>query len=226
MSILYMVATPIGHLEDMTYRAVKTLQGVSAIFCEDTRHTKNLLDRYEIKTMCFSLHEHSGFGSYQKVMDLLDSGKDVAYVTDAGTPGISDPGGKLVSFISSRRENITIVPIPGASALSAILSVAGIPLERFVFMGFPPVKNKRERYFREVISHDMPVVFYESTYRLIKSLEQLSALDNELQIIVGGELTKKFEKIYRGNIVEVLEELLTSNTRGEFVIIVYKGIYA
>lgn len=225
MATLYMVGTPIGNMEDMTYRAVRILKEVRAIFCEDTRHTKNLLSRYDISTQCYSLHEHSGSSHYQKAYELLTNGEDVAYVTDAGTPGISDPGGKLVAFVASRSQDILISPIPGASALSSLLSVGGIALERFSFYGFPPVKHKRERYFKEVVACQHPVMFYESTYRLIKSFEQLSALDPTLRVVVGGELTKKFEKVYRGLVGDVLAELRIANIRGEYVILVYRGIY-
>lgn len=252
MGTLYVVATPIGNLEDITLRALRVLKEVAVVFCEDARYTKRLLDHFEITTPTMTLFEHSGMGTLQKVYELLVQGKDVAYVTDAGTPGVSDPGGKLIDYLLNReasstlfQENskfeilnskqipnskfetsesnpISIVPIPGASALTAALSVAGINLERFVFMGFPPVKNKRNKYFAEVVASEYPVVFYESTYRLIKSLEQLAEQQHEIEVIVAGELTKKFEKIYRGRIGEVLSELKGADTRGEYVVIVNK----
>jgi 16S rRNA (cytidine1402-2'-O)-methyltransferase len=218
-----MVATPIGNLEDVTLRALRILREVSVVFCEDTRHTKMLLDKFEIKTQVMTLHEHSGVGSYQKVSGFLANGEDVAYVTDAGTPGISDPGGKLVKFVRNEfGASVRIVPVPGASALTTALSVAGINLERFVFLGFPPVKNKRMSYFRELVEYEMPVVFYESTFRLLKSLRQLSELDESLSVIVCGELTKKFEKFFWGNIAQLLSRLEKENLRGEFVVICYK----
>ena len=222
MAKLFMVATPIGNLEDVSLRALRVLREVASIFCEDTRKTRKLLQRYEITTVCFSLHEHSGVGSYQKVLDLLNSGRDVAYVTDAGTPGLSDPGGKLVARVLDSGSGHEIIPIPGASALLAALSIAGVSVDKFVFMGFPPVKNKREKYFKEICSFDYPVVFYESTYRLEKSLAQLACVDPFLNVIVCGELTKKFEKVYRGRIVDVVDVLRKVNTKGEFVVIVYR----
>jgi 16S rRNA (cytidine1402-2'-O)-methyltransferase len=223
MASLYMVATPIGNLEDMTLRAIRILREVAVIFCEDTRHTKMLLEKFEIETQVMTLHEHSGQGSYQKVSGYLKNGEDVAYVTDAGTPGISDPGGKLVEFVRNEfGTSVQIVPVPGASALTTALSVAGINLERFVFLGFPPVKNKRMSYFRDLVEYEMPVVFYESTFRLLKSLRQLSEIDEGLSVIVCGELTKKFEKFFRGNIVQLLSRLEKENLRGEFVIICYR----
>lgn len=249
MATLYIVATPIGNLEDITLRALRILKEVAVIFCEDAWYTKRLLDHYEITTPTMTLYEHSGVGTFEKVYGLLEQGKDVAYVTDSGTPGVSDPGGKVVEYLLNRTANssnfnenfkleilnskeitnnkfqdqnsIEIVPIPGASALTAALSVAGINLERFTFMGFPPAKNKRNRYFAEVVKNEYPVVFYESTYRLMKSLEQLAEQDRSLQVVVAGELTKRFEKVYRGEIGEVLEVLIKSDTRGEYVVIVY-----
>lgn len=252
MATLYIVATPIGNLEDITLRALRILKEVVVIFCEDARYTKRLLDHYEITTPTMTLYEHSGVGTFEKVYGLLEQGKDVAYVTDSGTPGVSDPGGKLVEYVVERSKSqtpqdqrniqeppqgdfastnnqitfnhqlsISVVPIPGASALTAALSVVGINLERFTFMGFPPAKNKRNRYFAEVVKNEYPVVFYESTYRLMKSLEQLAEQDRSLQVVVAGELTKRFEKIYRGEIGEVLEVLSKSDTRGEYVVIVY-----
>ena len=210
MAKLFMVATPIGNLEDVSLRALRVLREVASIFCEDTRKTRKLLQRYEITTVC------------QKVLDLLNSGRDVAYVTDAGTPGLSDPGGKLVARVLDSGSGHEIIPIPGASALLAALSIAGVSVDKFVFMGFPPVKNKREKYFKEICSFDYPVVFYESTYRLEKSLAQLACVDPFLNVIVCGELTKKFEKVYRGRIVDVVDVLRKVNTKGEFVVIVYR----
>ena len=223
---LYLVATPIGNLEDITYRAVRTLKEADLIFCEDTRVTKKLLDRYGIIAETRSFY---GRGSktrkpapnFEYILSELSSGKNVAFVTDAGTPGISDPGNQLVE--KALENNISVVPIPGASALATLASVSGIDLTRFVFLGFPPHKKGRETYFKELVEYKHPVMYYESPYRLIKNLELLQSLAPEKNIILGRELTKMFEEVVRGSVEEVLKYFSENEdkVRGEFVTIVY-----
>lgn len=226
LGTLYIVATPIGNLADMTFRAVETLKKVDVIFCEDTRVSKRLLDHYGISTRTVSLY---GRGTKTKKpvlkMDLavaeLKAGKNLAFVTDAGTPGISDPGNQLVE--EAQRNGVAVIPIPGTSTIASIISVAGIDMTRFVFLGFPPHKKGRETFFREIAAFNFPVVYFESPYRLIKNLELLMALAPEKDVIVGRELTKMFEEIVRGNAKEVLEYYSKNQDKikGEIVIIVY-----
>src|SRR3989344_552374 len=220
MATLYIVATPIGNLEDITFRAVETLKRVDLILCEDTRVTQKLLSRYEIKTPTLSYHQHSKLNKIEYILDFLRRGKDLALVSDAGTPGISDPGSKLIQkVIESLGDSVKIVPIPGPSAVTALASISGFSVDRFLFLGFPPIKNKRKKFFEEIISSSYPVIFYESPYRIIKTLRELSSLVGERKIVVCRELTKKFEPIYRGNIVEVIEKIEKDKIKGEFTVI-------
>lgn len=223
MTTLYIVATPIGNLKDITLRAIEVLKEVDFILCEDTRVTKKLLDRYEIKTETLSYHQHSKLQKIQKIITLLKQGKNLALVSDAGTPGISDPGNQLIEEVFKvGLQTVHVSPIPGASAVSAAASISGFPMDRFVFMGFPPQKRKRSKFFEEVLRSKYPVILYESPHRIIKTLEELKELNQKLQVVVCRELTKKFETTYRGTVDEVLKQLKKDITKGEFVIIVYK----
>jgi len=229
--ILYIVATPIGNLGDITFRAVEIFKEVDLIICEDTRVTRKLLEHYGIKTETKSFYKSRGTKTrkpepnFEYIIRKIKDGKNVALATDAGTPGISDPGNQLVE--AAIRNNIKVVPIPGPSALAALASAAGIDMNRFVFLGYPPHKKGRETYFKKLVSYDFPIVYYESPYRLIKNLELLSAIASEAkqsrQIILGRELTKMFEEIVRGSINEVLEYFNKNRDkiRGEIAIIVY-----
>jgi 16S rRNA (cytidine1402-2'-O)-methyltransferase len=214
--MLYLVATPIGHLEDITLRALETLRSVEVILCEDTRVTSRLLARYEITTPCRAFHEHTAVGERARLVAELAAGKTMALVTDAGTPGLSDPGGYLVA--DAVAAGVKVVPIPGASAAMALVSVAGLPLDRFTFLGFPPNKKGRRAFFEEIASVPHAVILYESTHRIIKALEALAPLNRPL--VVGRELTKIHETIYRGSAADIMAELAASSTKGEFVIIV------
>lgn len=224
---LYIVATPIGNLSDITLRALEVLKSVDFVLCEDTRVTRKLLDHYGIATPSISFHEHSKLEKTEQILELLKSGKNLALVSDAGTPGISDPGGKLIEEITKNtgvdpERLIEIVPIPGPSALIAAASIAGFSMDKFVFMGFPPAKKKRKKFFEEVISSKYPVIFYESPHRITRSLSDLRGTDAEptRKVVVCRELTKKFETIYRGTVDEVLQKLKDEEVRGEFVVIV------
>ncbi len=222
MVTLYIVSTPIGNLEDISKRALRTLSEVDLILCEDTRQTQKLLNFYTIKKPTLSYHQHSKFKKIDYILNLLKHGKDLALVCDAGTPGISDPGNKLIEIILTRFNlvNIRFVPVPGPSALIAAASISGFPMDKFLFLGFPPHKKKRKKFFEEVINSKYPVIFYESTHRILKTLRELKSLDEKLKIVVYRELTKAFETIYRGRVGEVLEQLEKGEKRGEFVIIV------
>ena len=219
MSILYIVATPIGNLEDITLRALRILKEVDLILCEDTRVTKRLLDNYSIKKPTLSYHQHSRFKKIDYIVDLLKSGKNLALVSDAGTPGISDPGSKLVSEIVKQCDNVAISSISGPSAITAAASISGFPMDKFIFMGFPPTKKGRQKYFKEVVASKYPVIFYESPHRITKTLNELRIMNHELRIAVCRELTKKFETVYRGDISEVIEQIENDKIKGEFVVV-------
>lgn len=221
MGILYIVATPIGNLEDVSKRALRILSEVDLILCEDTRVTQKILERYQIKTKTLSYHQHSKIKKVEEIARLLASGKNLALVSDAGTPGISDPGNKLIAQMLEASPptsgELKVVPIPGPSALTAAASISGFPMDKFVFLGFPPVKKKRKKFFEEIVSSKYPAVFYESPYRIKKTLEELGSL-TERKIMVCRELTKKFETVYRGSAKDILAQLPEEEIRGEFVI--------
>jgi 16S rRNA (cytidine1402-2'-O)-methyltransferase len=231
---LYIVATPIGNLEDISFRALKILKEVDLILCEDTRVTKKLFDHYKIKTPVLSYHQHSKLQKIDYILNLLKEGKNLALVSDAGTPGISDPGNKLISeilkFTETRSLEIKIIPVPGASALTCAASISAFPMDKFLFLGFPPKKRKRKKFFKEVLESKYPVIFYESPYRIIKTLKELSSLFVQIRgqisensrVVVCRELTKKFETIHRGKIDEVIKEIEKDKIKGEFVVIVGK----
>ncbi|OGH70149.1 MAG: 16S rRNA (cytidine(1402)-2'-O)-methyltransferase [Candidatus Magasanikbacteria bacterium RIFCSPHIGHO2_02_FULL_51_14] len=217
----YIVATPIGNLSDITLRAIETLKSVDLILCEDTRVTSKLLAHYAITTPTMSYHAHSDETKLQKIRKNLEEGKNIALVTDAGTPGISDPGNKLISDFRFQISNLQIVPIPGASAVITALSISGFPTDRFIFLGFPPHKKRRKQFFQEVADAEYTVAFYESPHRIKKTLNELaSAVGNDPRICVCRELTKKFESIYRGTIDEIIA--MNIPEKGEFVLLIAK----
>lgn len=218
---LFIVGTPIGNLGDMTLRALETLKSVDFILCEDTRVTKKLLSHFGIVTPTLSCHEHTERGKLLKILDRLEAGESMALVTDAGTPGLSDPGNILVAL--AVEAGIRVIPIPGVSALAALVSIAGIDMREFVFKGFPPHKKGRETFFRAVATSERPVIYYESPHRVMKNLELLAKLAPEKKAIVGRELTKMFEETLRGSVAQVLTAIQadTNHTKGEFVIIAY-----
>ena len=228
MADLFIVATPIGNLEDISLRAIRVLKEVDIILCEDTRVTRKLLSRYDIKTSVLSYHQHSQLKKVNYIADLLEKGKNLALVSDSGTPGISDPGNKLIDFLVKKNINLTIIPIPGCSALITAASISGFPMDKFTFLGFPPHKKKRNRFFEELFRQlaDLkhPIVFYESPHRIIKTLEETSNKSQKFnfnpQVIVCRELTKKFETIYRGTINEVIKKIKDDKIKGEFTVII------
>ncbi len=231
MSILYIVATPIGNLEDISKRALRILSEVDLILCEDTRQSQKLLNFYNVKTPTLSYHQHSKLKKVEWICQLLRDGKNLALVSDAGTPGISDPGNKLVELANKELgDKIKIVSIPGPSALSAAASISGLPMDKFVFMGFPPHKKRRKKFFEKILQSEYPAIFYESPYRILKTLRELlheftqigTQINTNKQIVVARELTKKFETVYRGTIGEVIEKLERDKIKGEFVVIVGK----
>lgn len=218
---LYIVGTPIGNLEDITFRALRVLMEADVILCEDTRVTKKLLDHFNIRKPLLSYHQHSGLRRVEEVVGRLRRGENAALVSDAGTPGIQDPAGKLViEVLAQLKEGARIVPIPGVSALTTLASVSGTQTDRFLFLGFLPAKKGREKLFKEMQVTKYPVFFYESTHRIAKTLSGIAELMPSRQVVVGRELTKAFESIYRGTAAEILAQLERGSTRGEFVVIV------
>lgn len=224
MSTLYIVATPIGNLEDITFRAINVLKGVDVIACEDTRHTSVLLNHYEIKKRLIACHSYNESESAKGILDLLDQGLDIAYCSDAGTPGISDPGSRLVEFVRNESEH-QIVPIPGASASISLISVAGNVGKTFTFEGFlSPKKGRREKRVRELVERGECFIVYESPFRVVKLLEELSGIDNIRKIVCARELTKTHEEIISGSVFDVLDSLRSRpSVKGEFAIAIVPG---
>jgi len=224
LGTLYVVATPIGNLEDITLRALRVLKEVDTILCEDTRITKKLLLSYKISTPTLSFHANTNDKRFNKIFEMLEQGKDLALVTDAGTPTISDPGTKLASILYEKfGKDAKVIAIPGASALTAALSISGISSSEFIFLGFLPRKKGRNTLFKELASTKRTVVFYESPHRILKTLDVLSELlDKKRQIFIAREMTKLYEEGVRGTISEMIQ-YLTKNpekVRGEFVVVV------
>ncbi len=224
LNMLSIIATPIGNLEDITLRAINALSNADLVLAEDTRVTRVLLERYNIKKDILSYHQHSGFKKLDHIIELLRSGKNLALVTDAGTPGISDPGGYLVSETLKAIPELKVVPIPGPNAAVAALSVSGFPADEFVFLGFPPHKKGRQTFFKRISEIESTIVFYESKHRILKTLEQISGVSKigGRDLVIAREITKQFETIYRGKIEDVSMKLRRDNILGEFVIVINK----
>jgi 16S rRNA (cytidine1402-2'-O)-methyltransferase len=253
MNYLYIVATPIGNLEDISIRALRILNEVDFILCEDTRVTKKLLSHYEIKTETLSYHQHTDKRKTEAILDLLEKGKNIALVSDAGTPGISDPGGRLVQEVLDKLEDqVEIESIPGPSAVTAALSISGIPTDKFVFMGFLPHKKGRQSAIEKIFKSEFPVVVYESKHRILKFLKELK--DNEKEwnkrvdeinkinqglnrkdrkiikkvdlssVVVCRELSKMHETVYRGDIKSIINKIKDNKNdqKGEFTVIIGK----
>ena len=215
---LYIVATPIGNLSDISPRAITVLSNADLILAEDTRVTRTLLEHYNIKKELLSYHQHSGRGIIEKVISRLKQGQDIALVSDAGTPGINDPGNFLIQEILKELPETKVIAIPGANAAVSALSISGFPTDKFTFLGFPPHKKGRQTFFKNIEDTKHTVVMYESKHRIIKALQQLALLGRPL--VVCRELTKQFESTYRGNAEEILMKLTGNHTLGEFVVVV------
>lgn len=223
MPNLYIVATPIGNLEDVTLRSLRILKEVAYVLSEDTRVGHKLLSHYGIMTPLISYHHHSGVAKLDKIFSLLEAGKDLALITDAGTPGIADPGGQLVKAVRDKfGVKVSIIPIPGVSAVATLLSVAGISADKFLFYGFLPHKKGRQTALKEIMASEYPVVIYESKHRILKLL---SELDFSAKVVIGRELTKMHESFYFGSPLELKEKLEAnlSEQKGEFVLVVSKN---
>jgi len=217
---LFVVGTPIGNLEDVTLRAISTLQSVDIILAEDTRNSKKLLDAHKIETKMISYHEHSNDKEIKKIIDLLLEGKDLALISDAGTPTISDPGYGLIR--DCIKHDIVIVPIPGVSAITAAMSVSGLPSDSFTFVGFLPQKKGRLKKIELLKNIENTVILFESPYRLEKTLNQLLEHLGNRSVVVGRELTKLYEEVIRGNLTDVIKHFSKSKVKGEIVIMIGK----
>ena len=215
---LYVVSTPIGNLEDITLRAVKVLSGVDLIAAEDTRTTKVLLNRYNIAKPMLSYFSHNERRRAPEILERLKAGASVALVSDAGTPGISDPAYVLIT--QALEQEIPVVPIPGASALLAALVVSGLPTDRFVFEGFLPLKKGRKTKLQELKLEQRTIVLYESPHRVLKTLGELLESLGERDVVVAREMTKKFEEVMRGSLSGVLADMSKRQARGEYVIVI------
>lgn len=216
---LYLVATPIGNLEDMTFRAIRILKEVDIIAAEDTRQTRKLLTHYEISNRCVSYHEHNKRASGPELIRLLEEGQSIALVSDAGTPAISDPGYELV--VAAIEADITVVPVPGANAAISTLITSGLSTEHFAFIGFlPRDKKKRKQELEKTGGFTGTVLFYESPHRIVETLTHMLDVWGNRAICLGRELTKRHEEIWRGTIADALLKFEQTPPLGEFVIAV------
>lgn len=221
--ILYICGTPIGNLEDITLRVLKILKEVKLIAAEDTRHTKKLLNHYQINTKVTSYYEYNKIKKATYLVEMLKNSQDIALVSDAGMPGISDPGYVLVNL--ALKNNVKIIPIPGVSALITALVVSGLPTDKFVFEGFIPRKIKeRKRYFKSIENEERTIIFYEAPHRLKRALKDMLDVWGERKIVIARELTKMYEEIIRGNLSQVLSEINTKEIKGEITLVVQGGI--
>ena len=217
---LYVVATPIGNLNDITFRALETFQKVELIAAEDTRHTKKLLAHFKIKSRLIAYHEHNEEQSTKGILDKLKSGASVALVSSAGTPTVSDPGYRLIN--TAIKEKITVVPIPGVSAAITAMSASGLPSDRFCFIGFLPSKSrKRVEHLNQLVDMDATLIFYESPRRIIAVLENMLEIFGDRYAVFSREMTKTYEEFLRGNFSELLSELKTRQAiKGEITLLV------
>ena len=221
MSNLYVTATPIGNLKDITLRALEVFKKADVVLCEDTRTTKKLLSAYDIHAHCIAYHKFSTDKELEKILDLFDVHEHVVLVSDAGTPAISDPGSFLIQKVREQKTNVSIQTIPGASALAAALSISGLPLSQFTFIGFLPHKKGRQKKLDEALSYSHTVVMYESTHRIIKLLEEIKLRQPERKIIICKELTKLHENVLMGTSDDLLDQFASQSSlqKGEFVVI-------
>lgn len=217
--ILYIVATPIGNLEDITLRAIRTLKEADVIAAEDTRHTQILLNHFAIKTPLTSYHEHNERAKTGQLVTRLERGESIALVSDAGTPAISDPGFRLV--VEAVRAGIRVIPIPGASAAIAVLSASGLPTDGFVFTGFLPArKQERRSRLQELRGGSYSLVIYETPHRLKESLDDIGKILGDRRIVLAREVTKLHEEFLRGSVSEVIREVSQREIRGEITLVI------
>jgi 16S rRNA (cytidine1402-2'-O)-methyltransferase len=216
--MLYIVSTPIGNLKDITYRAVDILKSADLIAAEDTRHTRILCQHYDIPTPLTSYFEHNKIKKADYLLKLLGEGKNIALVTDAGTPGISDPGYHLIRL--AKEQNIPMTVIPGATALIAALSLSGLPCHKFVFEGFLPVKSAARRKRLELFKNEGgTIIVYESPHRIVKALEDIQDVLNDPVVVCAREMTKKFEEVKEGAASALVQHFTHTQPKGEFVLL-------
>ncbi len=215
---LYVVSTPIGNLDDITLRAIRVLSGVDIVAAEDTRKTRFLLDHLSIKKPLVSYHSYNEQRRSPELLKQLLGGKSIAVVTDAGTPGISDPAYLLIR--NAIEQGSKVIPIPGASAVLASLVVSGLPMNRFAFEGFLPVKKGRKRKFEQLKNEERTIVIYESPFRIAKTIQDVVSYIGDRRIAVAREVTKKFEEVLRGRASEVLKEVSGKPQKGEYVLVI------
>ncbi|CUS98502.1 16S rRNA (cytidine(1402)-2'-O)-methyltransferase [Candidatus Kryptobacter tengchongensis] len=215
---LYIVSTPIGNLDDITLRAIEVLKSVDLIACEDTRRTMILLEKFGIAKKLISYYNYNERQRAEELISYLKSGKNIALVSDSGTPGISDPGYALIR--RAIEENIQVIPIPGATAFVCALVVSGLPMDEFVFVGFLPHKKGRKTKLQKLAQEERTVILYESPHRVLKTLNEILENFGDREIAVAKELTKIHEEIFRGKISEVLKKLTPDKIKGEFVIVI------
>jgi 16S rRNA (cytidine1402-2'-O)-methyltransferase len=219
VGILYVVATPIGNLEDITLRALRVLKEVNLIAAEDTRHTQKLLGHYDIRTPLTSYHEYNERTKARPLVERLLQGQNIALVTDAGVPAISDPGYRIV--VEAIKAGIQVTPIPGASALTAVLSACGLPTDRFVFEGFLPPRKKERRDQLEALRGEMrTIVCFEAPHRLLESLQDIHELLGDREVVVAREVSKVYEEFLRGLTGELIDKLAGREIRGELTIVI------
>ncbi|WP_018248314.1 16S rRNA (cytidine(1402)-2'-O)-methyltransferase [Orenia marismortui] len=219
---LYICGTPIGNLDDITLRALNILKEVDLIAAEDTRHTQKLLNHYQIDTKLTSYHEHNAEHKSKELLKKLKAGLNIALVSDAGMPGISDPGYRIISLL--RSEGMRVVPIPGPTAMTSALVISGLATDRFAFEGFLPRKNSdRKSYLENLKNEERTLVFYEAPHRLIKALGDILAVLGDRRAVICRELTKKFEETIDGNISELIELFKNNKPRGEIVLVLEGG---
>lgn len=217
--MLYIVATPIGNLEDITFRAVRILKEVDYVFAEDTRVTKKLLDHYEIKNTIYRYDEYTKQHQIANIINILKDGKTVALVTDAGTPCISDPGYELVD--EAHKEKIKVIAVPGASALTSSISISGVNSRRFAFEGFLPKKKGRQTLLKALAEEkERSIVIYESPFRIEKTLRDIETYMGERKVVIVREITKIYEEVLRGTTRELIEKLEKNPIKGEIVLII------
>lgn len=224
MSTFFIVPTPLGNLEDISARALRVLSEVDVILAEDTRNTGKLLKHFEISTKMISYHMHSEQKKIEEIQNLLTEGKTIALVSDAGTPGISDPGSYLVQQLRISLPDLRIEALPGPCAVITALSASGFPSDSFTFLGFVPHKKGRQTFFQNLINHTETVVFYESPHRIIKTLTSLAeSYPDQIEVIAARELTKIFEQYIKGSPKEVLTYFIENpdKVRGEFVVMIH-----
>ncbi|WP_064612425.1 16S rRNA (cytidine(1402)-2'-O)-methyltransferase [Streptobacillus moniliformis] len=219
--MLYIVGTPIGNLEDMTFRAVRTLKEVEYIFAEDTRITKRLLNYYEIDTKVYQYHEHNKQYQIENIIKLLKQEKNVAIVTDAGMPCISDPGYELVD--AALKEEIKVTAIPGPSSITTGASIAGIDTRRMAYEGFLPKKKGRQTLFLKLQKEERAIIILESPNRVVKTLKNIQTYLGDRYVVITRELTKIYEEILRGKVSELIEKLEKRNIKGEIVLFIASG---